>query len=194
MHHAEVKGDITRILQVLEKHDDAPEQLIPLVYEELRRMASAKMARESSGQTLQATALVHEAWLRLFHNHSQIWHSRAHFFAAASQAMRRILIERARRKMSSKRGNRPDHVNIDEVEVADLLPDERVLQVDEALERLERKDPELARVVTLKFFGGLTNAEVAEIMGFTERTVQNKWAFARAWLMESILETKSPMT
>lgn len=188
MHDDAVKGDITQILQLFEKHEDASEKLIPLVYQELRRVAAAQMARESAGQTLQATALVHEAWLRLFNNNSQIWHSRTHFFSAAAQAMRRILIERARRKMSFKRGERREHVNIDDVDVAGLMPDERILLVDEALERLELKDPELARVVTLKFFGGLTNLEVAGIMSVTERTVQNKWNFAKAWLLESIRE------
>jgi RNA polymerase sigma factor (TIGR02999 family) len=192
--HEELKGDITRILQTIEKQDpaQASEVLIPLVYQELRQLAASRMARESAGQTLQPTALVHEAWLRLFNDNSAVWRSRAHFFGAAAQAMRRILIERARRKMSSKRGGRPEHVNLDEVDVAGAPPDERVLLVDEALERLERKDPELARVVTLKFFGGLTNIEVAEIMEVSERTVQTKWTFAKAWLLESILgETNS---
>lgn len=188
MPNDEVNSDITRILESIEQRAGASEQLLPLVYNELRRLAAARMARESAGQTLQPTALVHEAWLRLFNGNAQVWQSRGHFFGAAAEAMRRILIERARRKMSSKRGGRAEHVNIEEVDIAGVLPDERVLLIDEALYRLEKRDPELARVVTLKFFGGLTNAEVADTMGVTERTVQNKWNFAKAWLTESILE------
>jgi RNA polymerase sigma factor (TIGR02999 family) len=188
MPNDEVNSDITRVLESIEQRAGASEQLLPLVYDELRRLAAARMARESAGQTLQPTALVHEAWLRLFNGNAQVWQSRGHFFGAAAEAMRRILIERARRKMSSKRGGRAEHVNIEEVDIAGVLPDERVLLIDEALYRLEKRDPELARVVTLKFFGGLTNAEVAETMGVTERTVQNKWNFAKAWLTESILE------
>ena len=191
MPNDEVNSDITRVLGEVEQCAGASEKLLPLVYNELRQLAAARMARESAGQTLQPTALVHEAWLRLFNGNAQVWQSRGHFFGAAAEAMRRILIERARRKMSSKRGGRAEHVNIEEVDFAGTLPDERVLLIDEALHRLEKRDPELARVVTLKFFGGLTNAEVADTMGVTERTVQNKWNFAKAWLTESILkETK----
>ena len=164
------------------------DELLPLVYAELRQLAAARMARESAGQTLQATALVHEAWLRLREDKSQVWHSRAHFFGAAAQAMRRILIERARRKMSHKRGARAEHVCVEDMDIAATLPDERVLLIDEALERLQAKDAELARVVMLKFFGGLTNVEAAEMMAVTERTVQNKWTFAKAWLLENIQE------
>ncbi len=192
MANDEVNSDITRVLESIEHRAGASEQLLPLVYDELRRLAAARMARESAGQTLQPTALVHEAWLRLFNGNSQVWQSRGHFFGAAAEAMRRILIERARRKLSSKRGNRAEHINIEEVDIAVALPNERVLLIDEALDRLEKKNPELARVVTLKFFGGLTNAEVADTMGVTERTVQNKWNFAKAWLTENILaETRS---
>jgi RNA polymerase sigma factor (TIGR02999 family) len=186
-------GDITRVLESL---DDQPggasEQLLPLVYDELRRLAATRMAKEAAGQTLQPTALVHEAWMRLISGNAKVWRNRGHFFGAAAQAMRRILIERARRKMSFKRGNRAEHVCIEDVDVADRLPDERILLIDEALARLEATDPELARVVTLKFYGGLTNVEVADVLGVTERTVQNKWTFAKAWLLESILEETNP--
>jgi RNA polymerase sigma factor (TIGR02999 family) len=151
------------------------------------------MARESAGQTLQATALVHEAWLRLFHSNAGVWQNRAHFFAAAAQAMRRILIERARRKMSVKRGERAEHVSLDDVAVIQTLPDERVLLINEAVEQLQKKDAELAQVVILKFFGGLTNVEVAEILRVTERTVQNKWVFAKAWLLENIRAAANPV-
>ena len=135
---------------------------------------------------------MHEAWLRLFNGNAGGWQNRAHFFAAAAQAMRRILIERARRKMSAKRGQRAEHVSIEDVDIAQTLPDERVLLIDEALEQLQRKNPELARVVVLKFFGGLTNVEAAEILGVTDRTVQNKWVFAKAWLLENIREAFTP--
>jgi RNA polymerase sigma factor (TIGR02999 family) len=188
----ETKGDITQVLQAVKLHETVSEESMAQIYQELRRIAAARMAMEASGQTLQATALVHEAWLRLFNSHAGGWQNRSHFFAAAAQAMRRILIERARRKMSLKRGERAEHVSIEDLDVAQTLPDERVLMIDEALERLQKKDDELARVVILKFFGGLTNVEVAEILGVTERTVQNKWVFAKAWLLENISETTKP--
>jgi RNA polymerase sigma factor (TIGR02999 family) len=187
-----IKGDITQLLQAVGRSETVPEESMAQVYQELRRLAVARMARESAGQTLQATALVHEAWLRLFNGHAGGWQNRAHFFASAAQAMRRILIERARRKMSVKRGERAEHVRIEDVDIAQTLPDERVLLIDEALLRLERKDAELAQVVTLKFFGGLTNVEVAEILEVTERTVQNKWVFAKAWLVADIGEAVNP--
>ena len=184
--------DITRVLESLDQSGGASERLLPLVYEELRRLAAVRMAQEKAGQTLQPTALVHEAWIRLTNGNAKVWRSRGHFFGAAAQAMRRILIERARRKMSAKRGSGVEHIRIEDVDVVDSLPDERVLLIDEALARLEGTDPELARVVSLKFYGGLTNVEVAEILGVTERTVQNKWTFAKAWLLESILEETNP--
>lgn len=189
---SKIKGDITQALQAVEQREAVSEELMTEVYQELRRIAAARMARESAGQTLQATALVHEAWLRLFNSNGGGWQNRAHFFAAAALAMRRILIERARRKMSAKRGQRAVHVKIEDVDIAQTLPDERVLLIDEALERLRKKDSELAQVVVLKFFGGLTNVEVAEILGVTERTVQHKWGFAKAWLLENIQETVDP--
>lgn len=186
MFNDEVKGDVTRVLQSLDQGGGASEQLLPLVYNELRRLAAARMAGQSAGQTLQATALVHEAWLRLFDGNAQVWQNRAHFFRAAAQAIRQILIERARKKMSLKRGARPVYVSIDDVDIADEMPEERVLMVDEALQRLQARDAELAKVVMLKFFCGLTNGEVAEMTGVTERTVQNKWTFAKAWLVKTI--------
>jgi RNA polymerase sigma factor (TIGR02999 family) len=188
----EVKGDITQMLQAVKQHEVVSEEMMARVYRELRQLAAVRMARESAGQTLQATALVHEAWLRLFNGNAGVWQNRGHFFAAAAQAMRRILIERARRKMSAKRGERAEHVSIENMDIAQTLPDERVLLIDEALERLQKKDPELARVVVLKFFGGLTNVEAAEILGVTERTIQNKWVFAKAWLLENIREAVNP--
>jgi RNA polymerase sigma factor (TIGR02999 family) len=193
MPSSKLKGDITQVLRAVEQRQAVSEELLAQVYHELRRIAAARMARESAGQTLQATALVHEAWLRLFNrNAGGGWQNRAHFFAAAALVMRRILIERARRKMSAKRGQRVEHVSIEDVDIAQTLPDERVLLIDEALNRLQKKDAELAQVVILKFFGGLTNLEVAEILGVTERTIQNKWVFAKAWLVDNIREAVNP--
>jgi RNA polymerase sigma factor (TIGR02999 family) len=186
---SDATGDITRVLQAVEQREEVSAEMMGLVYQELRQLAAARMARESAGQTLQATALVHEAWLRLFNGPAGVWRSRAHFFGAAAQTMRRILIERARRKMSVKRGERAEHICIDDVDIAQTMPDERVLLIDEALDRLRKKDAELAQVVVLKFFGGLTNVEVAEVLGVTDRTVQTKWIFAKAWLLENIRES-----
>jgi RNA polymerase sigma factor (TIGR02999 family) len=188
----QVKGDVTQILQVIGQNGHTSEELLPLVYHELRQLAAARMAGQSTGQTLQATALVHEAWLRLFAGHDKVWQNRAHFFRAAAQAMRQILVDHARRELSLKRGARPVYVSIEDVEVANGQPEERVLLIDEALERLQQKDAELAQVVMLKFFGGLTNAEVAETLGVTERTVQNKWMFAKAWLLKNVEEELHP--
>jgi RNA polymerase sigma factor (TIGR02999 family) len=184
----EVKGDVTQLLQADGDHGRTSEALLPLVYNELRQLAAARMAGQSAEQTLQPTALVHEAWLRLFDGKEKVWQNRTHFFRAAAQAMRQILVDRARQKLSLKRGARPGFVSIDDVDVAEEVPEERVLLIDEALERLQQEDAELGQVVVLKFFGGLTNAEVAEMIGVTERTVQNKWTFAKAWLVKNIEE------
>lgn len=192
MSNSEVQPDLTQMLQANKPGVAVSQELLPLVYKELRQLAAARMAREMEGQTLQPTALVHEAWLRLQSNSSPIWRNRAHFFGAASEAMRRILIECARRKLRFKRGNRAEHVSIENVDVAQTEPDERILLIDEALMRLNTADPELARIVTLKFFGGLTNAEVAETLGVTERTIYNKWTFAKAWLLKNIREERNP--
>ncbi len=166
----------------------SPEEILPLVYEELRRLALARLSREAAGQTLQATALVHEAWLRLVDDSARTWQNRAHFFGAAALAMRRILIENARRKSRLKRGGHLRRVEEAEIAIPAAATDERLLQIEEALERMEAVDPEKARVVTLKFFGGLTNREIAEVLGVTERTVERHWAFAKAWLYRSILD------
>jgi RNA polymerase sigma factor (TIGR02999 family) len=192
MPNSEVNHDVTRVLQSVRSGGVVSEELLPLVYKELRELAASRMARELNGQTLQPTALVHEAWLRLQSDSPRVWRNRAHFFGAASEAMRRILIERARRKLSLKRGNRPEYVSVDDVDIAQTLPDERILLIDDALTRLQTRDAELARIVTLKFFGGLTNAEVAETMEVTERTVHNKWTFAKAWLLKNIRDEWNP--
>ncbi|MBU6402351.1 MAG: sigma-70 family RNA polymerase sigma factor [Verrucomicrobia bacterium] len=168
--------------------ENSSERLLPLVYDELRRLAAAKMSRERDNQTLQPTALVHEAWLRLTVPGDVAWENRRHFFAAAAEAMRRILIERARRKARLRHGGGQHRVDLQEVNLAVATPDERVLLIDEALERLRAEDPDKARLVTMKFFGGLTNREVAETLGVTERTVERQWASAKAWLLHAIRE------
>jgi RNA polymerase sigma factor (TIGR02999 family) len=179
--------EITRILQEVEHGNGrASEELLPLVYEELRRLAAGRMAQEAAGQTLQATALVHEAWLRLFEGKNQNWQGRGHFFGAAAEAMRRILIERARRKLRLKRGGGQIALNIEDIDIAEAQPDEQILLIDEALDRLRTHDPEWAHIVTLKFYAGLTDKEVAETLKVTDRTVRNKWRYARAWLLEEI--------
>ena len=180
-------SDVTQILERVEKGDGkAAEELLPLVYEELRKLAAARMAQEQSGQTLQATALVHEAWLRLVHSPDQSWENRAHFFSAAAEAMRRILVENARRKSRLKRGGGQERVGLEQLELAETTPDEKVLLINEALEKLEKADSQKARVVVLKFFGGLTNQEVAVNLNLTERTVERHWAYAKAWLFREI--------
>jgi len=180
-------SEITLILQNLSREEGAAsEKLLPLVYDELRRLAAARMAQEAAGQTLQPTALVHEAWLRLVGQGDRTWENRAHFFGAAAEAMRRILIERARRKSRIKRGGGQVPLNIEDFELAAATADERVLLIEESLQQLESHEPELARIVTLKFFGGLTNQEVAETLGVTERTVLNHWGYAKAWLIRDI--------
>ena len=180
-------SDITQILQAIGRGEGrASEELLPLVYSELRRLAAARMAQELSGQTLQATALVHEAWLRLVSDGDRTWQNRAHFFGAAAEAMRRILIENARRKSRLRHGGGQMRLDVESVELAETTPDDKILLIDEALEQLERTDPERARIVTLKFFGGLTNQEVADSLGISERSVDRQWAYAKVWLYRCI--------
>lgn len=180
--------DLTLLLSSEQKNCQAPDELLPLVYEDLRRLAAARMAGESAGQTLQPTALVHEAWLRIFAGGNRKWQNRGHFFGEAAEAMRRILIERARRKSRLKRGGGWVQVDFEGLPLAAAAPDEKILLIDEALERLDAEDPGRARVVKMKFFAGLTNREVADILGVAERTVERQWAFAKAWLFQSIRE------
>ena len=180
-------SDITRILESANAGDpNAAEALLPLVYEELRRLAASRMALESPGQTIQPTALVHEAWLRLTAGNSPEFANRAHFFAAASEAMRRILIERARRKLAQKRGRRRERIDLDEVEIAADADDDTLLLVNDALEKLKAEDPRAAELVTLRFFGGLNLEDAGQILGISERTAKRSWAFARAWLYNEI--------
>lgn len=182
-------SDVTVILQAIGRGESqASEELLPLVYNELRQLAAARMAQEAAGHTLQPTALVHEAWLRLAGHTEQSWQNRAHFFAAAAEAMRRILIERARRKSRLKRGSGQALLDIAELDVMAVMPDDKILLVDEALAQLQAEDPEKARIVSLKFFAGLTNEQIAELLHVNERTVRRQWNFARAWLFERITE------
>jgi RNA polymerase sigma factor (TIGR02999 family) len=184
-----MSADVTLYLEAIARGESqAAEDLLPLVYEELRRLATVRMAREAEGQTLQPTALVHEAWLRLVKEGDRSWHNRTHFFRAAALAMRRILVDRARVKLSQKRGAGADKVPIEEVDLASATVDERILLIDQGLERLEQEDPDSARVVMLKFFGGLTNKEVAGALGIGERSVERQWAYARACLLQMIQE------
>ena len=180
-------SELTQVLQALGRGErQASGELLPLVYDELRRHAAVRMAQEAAGQTLQPTALVHEAWLRITGPENRLWENRAHFFGAAAEAMRRILIENARRKARLKRGGGQERVDLDQIELAATTPDEKVLLIDEALQKLQTQDPEKARVVVLKFFGGRTNQEVAETLGVGERTVERIWAYAKAWLFHEI--------
>jgi RNA polymerase sigma factor (TIGR02999 family) len=180
-------SEITLVLQSIGRgENEASEKLLPMVYEELRRLAAARMAQESAGQTLQPTALVHEAWLQLVHGGDRTWQNRAHFFGAAADAMRRILIDKARRKSRLKHGGGQLRLDIADLELAGTTPDDNLLLIDEALKNLAQEDPEQARIVVLKFFGGLTNEEVAENMGIGERTVDRQWACAKARLFRWI--------
>jgi RNA polymerase sigma factor (TIGR02999 family) len=179
-------NEITQILLAQQDDGGDAEELLPLVYNDLRRMAAARMASEAEGQTLQPTALVHEAWLRIFGKGDRRWQNRGHFFGEAAEAMRRILIERARRKSRLKHGHGWVRLDMDGLPLAAATPDEKVLLINEALEHLEAEDPSRAKVVVMKFFGGLTNQEVAKILGVTERTVERQWAYAKAWLFQSI--------
>jgi RNA polymerase sigma factor (TIGR02999 family) len=183
-------NDVSRILSAVDHGDaGAAEQLLPLVYDELRRLAAQRLAQEKPGQTLQATALVHEAYLRLVGPQDPGWNGRGHFFAAAAEAMRRILVERARRKKRRRHGGEGYHLGLDDVELVDEAPAEDLLALDEALERLARKDAVAARLVNLRFFAGLTMPEAAEALGLPLRTAERNWAYARTWLHREISRT-----
>lgn len=180
-------SDVTQVLQSASSGESqATERLFPLVYDELRRLAAARMAKEAAGHTLQPTALVHEAWLQLVGAGDRNWKNRAHFFGAAADAMRRILIDNARRKSALKHGGGQERVTLEDLEITSATPDEHVLLVDEALLWLEREDPEKARIVSLKFFGGLTNEEVAENLNLSLRTVKRHWDIAKIKLFRWI--------
>lgn len=185
---------ITQVLQAIGRTEaGASEKLLPLVYADLRRLALARMVNEMSGHTLQPTALVHEAWLRLVADGERTWQNRAHFFGAAAEAMRRILIEKARRKSRLKHGGGLARFDIENLELAEATPDDKLLLINEALESLAAQDPESARVVMLKFFGGLTRQELAESLNISERMADRQWAYAKAWLLRH-LRSQEPIS
>jgi len=177
----------TVLLTAAERGDPkAAGELLELVYQELRQLAARKIAQESPGQTLQPTALVHEAWLRLVGSENPSFENRAHFFSAAAEAMRRILIDRARRRRTRRHGGGCERVDLDECDLAAPQADDEMLAVHEALEKLAKKHPVQAEVVKLRYFGGRTNEEVAQILEISLSTVKAYWAFARAWLLQEI--------
>lgn len=179
--------EITVFLDSVTRGDaGAPERLLPLVYDELRRLAAHKMAGEAHGHTLQATALVHEAWLRLVGSEHQSWQNRAHFFAAAAEAMRRILVEHARRKQSLKRGSGSEHVELNESMLVLTAPPDELLAVHEALDKLALRDSAAAELVKLRYFIGMTMEEAAAVLSLSKRTAENLWTYARVWLHREI--------
>jgi RNA polymerase sigma factor (TIGR02999 family) len=187
-------SDVTRILSAIEQGDPhAAEQLLPLVYEELRKLAAQKLTHEQPGQTLEATALVHEAYLRLVDTEkAQHWNSRGHFFAAAAEAMRRILIEAARRKSSEKHGGNFQRVMLDGLDLAVEMSVVDLLSLDEALNALAKLDAQAAQLVQLHCFGGLSIEQAAEVLGLSARTAYRDWNFARAWLYRALRGAEPP--
>jgi RNA polymerase sigma factor (TIGR02999 family) len=181
-------NEVTRVLSAIEHGEPhAADQLLPLVYDELRRLAAQKLAQEKPGQTLEATALVHDAYLRLVDSdQAKHWNSRHHFFAAAAEAMRRILIEQARRKHRVRHGGARKRLDLDRLDPAASDGGEEILAVDEALERLAAEEPTVAEVVKLRYFAGLTIEETAASVGISVRTANRHWAFARAWLYQQL--------
>ena len=180
-------SDVTRILEAAQHGDSsAADQHLPLVYDELRRLAAHKMANEAAGQTLQPTALVHEAWLRLVGNENQKWDGRGHFFGAAAEAMRRILIDRARRKGAIRHGGDQQRVDFQGVDLASSADDDQLLALNEALDKLAVAHKAEAELVKLRYFVGMTNDEAAEVMGISPRTAKYYWTHARAWLFREV--------
>ncbi len=180
-------SDVTRLLTAIEEgREHSADELLAVVYDELRRMAAHRMAAESPGHTLQPTALVHEAWLSLVATPAQSWQNRAHFFGAAAEAMRRILIASARRKLTQRRGARADHLDVDDIEIASPEPDDQLLALNDALERFAVLEPKQAELVKLRYFVGLKIEEAAEVLGISEATAKRWWTYARAWLFHEI--------
>ena len=180
-------SEVTRILDAIGHGDSkAAEELLPLIYDELRRLAAHRMAGEQPGQTLQPTALVHEAWLRLVGDGDPGWQNRAHFFGAAAEAMRRILIDRARSKQAARHGGGQVRVELEESSLEAPIDDEKILQVHEALDVLAAEDPEKAEIVKLRFFAGLSHEEIATLLGVNEKTVCRHWEVAKVRLFQSI--------
>ncbi len=187
-------SEVTRILSAVEQGDPhAAEQLLPLVYDELRKLAARKLAREKPGQTLQATALVHEAYLRLVDDaKTRHWNSRGHFFAAAAEAMRRILVEHARRKKRSKHGGDRERLEIEMASLPTRMSSDELVALDEALEKLQHQDPVKARLVTLRYFGGMTIEQASEVLNISRVTAHRHWTYARAWLHQQITGAPGP--
>jgi RNA polymerase sigma factor (TIGR02999 family) len=180
-------SDVTHVLErVGHGEAQAADELLPLVYDELRNLAAQRMSREAPGHTLQPTALVHEAWLRLVRNESVRWNGRAHFFGAAAEAMRRILIEKARRKRAQRHGGGQAKLDLDELEIAAPEEEEEMLDLNDALEQFARFDPRKAELVKLRYFVGLTTQEAAEILGISVPTADRWWSYSRAWLLQEI--------
>jgi RNA polymerase sigma factor (TIGR02999 family) len=183
--------EVTRILSAIEQGDpQAAEQLLPLVYDELRKLAAQRLAHEKPGQTFQATALVHEAYLRLIGPEMPSWNGRGHFFSAAAEAMRRILIENARRKQSAKHGGALHRVDLDGVDVPTCAPSEDVLALDDALSKLAAEDPAKAELVKLRFFGGLSVEDAGRVLGISRATADRYWSYARVWLYSELNEAE----
>jgi RNA polymerase sigma factor (TIGR02999 family) len=184
-------NQVTQILDAIDRGDPrAPEQLLPLVYEELRKLAARRLARESPGQTLQATALVHEAYLRLVDaKDAQPWNSRGHFFGAAAEAMRRILVENARRKRRLRHGGGRDPIDLDRIDLAADEASGELLALDDVLDRLTVEEPGVATVVKLRYFAGLTIEQTASVLGISVRTANRHWTYARAWLYQQLKTT-----
>ena len=186
-------GEITAILERVRRGEEqAADRLLPLVYDELRRLAAARMAHEAPDMTLQPTALVHEAWIRLGADQQPDWKSRAQFFAAAAEAMRRILIDAARRRLAQRRGGRQEHVPLEGSEIAIGVEDSRIVAVSDALERFGLEEPEKAELVKLRFFIGFELQEAAQALGISQATAGRWWNYARAWLVEEVGEWKEP--
>jgi len=186
-------SDVTQILSALERGESqATNELLPAVYGELRRLAAWHLSHEQPGQTLQATALVHEAYLRLVGKEDPQWQGRRHFFGAAAEAMRRILVENARRKKRLKRGGQLERVDLEEVDLPSPMPDDDLLAMDEALEKLAQTDARAVELVKLCFFVGLTQEQAARELGISVSTAERIWAFARAWLFREIQKQRNP--
>jgi RNA polymerase sigma factor (TIGR02999 family) len=180
-------GDVTQLLTAIDSGDlNAADQLLPLVYDELRRLAAHKMANERPGQTLQPTALVHEAWLRLAGSSAQQWKDRRHFFGAAAEAMRRILIDRARKRNRTRHGHGLQRIDLQQIEVAQTATDDQLLAVDEALEKLAADSPQRAELVKLRYYVGMSIPAAAEALGISESTAKRQWNYVRLWLFKEL--------
>jgi RNA polymerase sigma factor (TIGR02999 family) len=196
MSEVEMKSDpssheVTHLLISWSDGDkSALERLLPLIYRSLQKIAHVHLNRERSGHTLQTTALVHEAYLKLVDQTSVDWKNRSHFFAIASQAMRRILIDYARKQIAEKRGGNEEKISLDEIDITQISPDQNLLNLDEALKDLENIDPHQSRIIELRYFGGLTVEETAEVLQTSARTVAREWAMARAWLFRKLTGEK----